>query len=124
VRPLVETPGSNQEYRELIDLLLANGIRYHETPFNMLAPATIWVDEADYEKAFEIASSVEARYAKQSKAQWDKDWKDRYKESYARWFVDKIRKPGNVIRIVLLIVMLGVFVGYPIVYAFRRLIAS
>lgn len=119
VRPLVETPSSNQEYTDLIDLLLASGIRYRETPSNFLAAPTIWVDESDYERAFEIASSVGARYAKQSKEQWDKDWKERHKGSYARWFVDKIRKPGNWGGIVLLIIMLGVFVVYPIVYVFR-----
>jgi hypothetical protein len=77
MRPLVETPGSNAEHQDLIELLLANGVRYQEKSSGFLMPATIWVEEDDHAKAFEIASSVAARHAMRTKAEWDREWKER-----------------------------------------------
>ena len=120
MRPLVEMPGSNEEYQDLANLLLANSIRYQEKQSSFLMPATIWVEEADYEKAREIASSVAARHAKRAKGEWEGEWRERYKGSYLRWLLANIRKPANLFRLLLLLVMLGVFIAYPVVYVIRR----
>lgn len=120
MRPLVETPGSNDEHQELVGLLLANGIRYREEQSSFLMPATIWVEEADCAKAVEIASSVAAKHAKHAKGKWNREWKERYKGSYLRWLLADVHKPANMFRLFLLLVMLGVFVVYPLVYVIRR----
>jgi len=107
-----------------MELLLANGIAAREVASNFLVPATIWVEEDDYEKALEIASSVGARHAKQARSEWEREWRERYKGSYIRWIAEKARRPRNLFKLLLLALMVGVFVIYPIMYAFRRLIAS
>lgn len=122
MRPLVETPGSNAEHQDLIELLLANGIRYQEKPSSFLMPASIWVEEDDHAKALEIASSVAARHTKRTKAEWDREWKERYKGSYLRWLFANVHKPANVVRLFLLALMLAVFVIYPLVYVIRRML--
>jgi hypothetical protein len=115
MRPLVEVPASNEEHQDLIGLLLANSIRYQERQSSFLMPATIWVEEADHAKALEIASSVSARHAKRTEAEWAREWNTRYKGSYPRWLIANLRKPANLFRIVLLVVMAGIFVIYPLV---------
>jgi len=118
MRPLIE-PNSSPEHGEIVELFLAHDIRHHETPATMWAPVTIWVAEEDCDRALEIATAVAARYSRVAREQWDKDWNERYHRSYARWLRARFRQPGNVVRFVLLLVMLGIFVVYPIVYVFR-----
>lgn len=120
MRPLVETPGSNEEHQDLVNLLLAKGVRYQEKQSSFLMPATIWVEETDYADALEIASSVAARHAKRSKRESNREWKERYNGSYLRWLLGNIHKPGKWFRLLLLVVMLGFFAVYPIVYVIRR----
>jgi len=122
MRPLVEIPSSNEEHQDLANLLLANGIRYQEKQSSFLMPATIWVEEADHAEALEIASSLAARHAKRTKGEWEREWKERYKGSYLRWLLANIHKPANLFRLLLLLVMLGVFAIYPIVYLIRRVL--
>lgn len=85
-------------------------------------PATIWVEETDYADALEIASSVAARHAKRAKREWNRDWKERYKGSYLRWLLANIHRPANLFRLLLLLVMLGLFAIYPLVYVIRRVL--
>src|SRR5947207_5372521 len=120
MRPLVEIPGSNEEHQDLTELLLANGIRYREEQSSFLMPATIWVEEADHAKALEIASAVAARHAKRVRGERDREWKERYKGSYLRWLLANIHKPAQLFRLLLLLVVLGVFAVYPLVYVIRR----
>lgn len=72
------------------------------------------MDEADYEKAREIAASVDARFAAQSRERWEREWKERYGSSYTRWLLEQIRSPEILLKIVLLIAALAVFAAYPI----------
>jgi len=120
MRPLVEIPASNEEHQDLIELLLAKGVRYRERQSSFLMPATIWVEEADYADALEIASSVAARHAKRAKREANREWNERYKGSYLRWLFANILKPGNLFRLLLLVVMLGFFAVYPLIYVIRR----
>jgi len=121
MRPLVEIPGSNEEHQELIELFLVNEIRYREEQSSFLMPATIWVEEADHAKAFEIAFSAAARHAKRAKGEWDREWKGRYKGSYLRWLFANVHKPGNLFRLLLFVEMLAVFAIYPLIYVIRRM---
>jgi hypothetical protein len=124
MRPLLEIPGSNEEHQELIELLLANGIGYREEQSSFLMPAMIWVEEADQAQALEIVSSVAARHRKRAKVEWDREWKDRYNGSYVRWLIDRVRKPANLFRLLLLVAVLGVFAVYPLIYIIRRIVAG
>lgn len=120
--PLVEIPGSNEEHQDLVDLLLAKGVRYQEKQSSFLMPATIWVEEADYADALEIASSVAARHAKRARREANREWKERYKGSYVRWLFANIHKPANLFRLFLLFVMLALFAVYPLVYVIRHML--
>lgn len=119
MRPIVE-PNSPREYGEIIELFRANGIHFHETPSTIWAPVTIWVAEDDCQRAAEIAESVAARHGSLAKQQWDKEWNERYHKSYARWLRDKFRKPGNVLRVILLLLVIGLFAIYPLMNVFKR----
>ena len=120
MRPLVEVPSSNEEYQELIELLLANAIRYREKQSSFLTPHTLWVEESDYAKAAEIASSVAARHTKHAKAVGDREWKARYKGSYFRGLLASLRNPANLFRLLLLAAVAGAFLIYPLIYILRH----
>lgn len=122
MRPLVEIPDSSEEHQDLIGLLLASGIRYQERQSTFFMPATVWVNEDDHAKALEIALSVAARHAKQTKAEWTRQWNERYRGSYLRWLIANFHKPANLLRLVLLVAMVGVFVIYPLLYIARRML--
>jgi len=123
VRPLLENPDSNEEHQDLTELFLANGIAMRETASNFLMPATIWVEEADYEKALEIASAVAARHSKRSKEDWEREWRERYRSSYFNWLTATLYGPGILWKLALLTIFATVLVLYPIVYVIRWWIA-
>lgn len=113
-------PNSSQERTEILNLLVANGIRYHETDASFLSPPALWVEETDYQKALEIAESVEARYSRLEKERWKLEWREKYGGSKLQWFLQKAREPGTWVRMALLAIMLGIFLVYPLFYVFRR----
>jgi hypothetical protein len=119
MRSLV-APDSPEEREEIVKVLLANGIRCRETPPTLFGRAKLWVDEADYEKAREIAASVDAKLAAQSRERWGREWQERYGGSYARWLLERIQSPEILLKIVLLIAALAAFVGYPIYVVFSQ----
>ena len=122
MQPLVETPDSNDEHQDLVELLLANGIRYQKKPSSFLMPATIWVEDDDHPKAIELASCVAARHAAHTKADRQRQWEVRYKGSYVRWLIANLHKRANVLRLLLLVMVFGIFVVYPAVYVIRRVL--
>jgi len=120
MRPLVETPGSSEEHHDPVNLFLANGIRHQERQSSFLMPAATWVIEDDYEKALEMAQSAAARHGKRARIEWDREWRERYEGWYFRGLLTNIKKPANLIRLLLLLTMLGAFLIYLLIYIIRR----
>ncbi|MBI1943634.1 MAG: hypothetical protein HYS35_08195 [Betaproteobacteria bacterium] len=113
MRPLV-APDSDEEREAVVAAFRVNGIGYRETPPSLFSRAKLWVDEADYEQARQIRYSIDAGFAERARAQWEKEWRERYGGSYARWLLERVRSPDILLKIVLLIAALALFAGYPI----------
>jgi len=67
-----------------------------------------------------MASQQQPDNGKRARIEWDREWRERYEGWYFRGLLTNIKKPANLIRLLLLLTMLGAFLIYPLIYIIRR----
>jgi hypothetical protein len=106
---------SNEQQRAIRELLELHGIEVLESESNFLDQASFWVKDEDYSKAKELVDARAAFDGREARLKVEREWRQRWGASYVRWFTGTIREnPWRVVRLILLIVLLWLFLLYPL----------
>ena len=125
MRRLVDTGHlAEPQYNELVSLLRQERIRFHETQTHFMDNGAIWIQDEDFRRAKDVLRTESTVYAVRAKSKWEREWKTEYKSSFVRWFAHRLfRSPlGTIVQLVFLILMVGVFVLYPLWHVVRAAI--
>ena len=115
---------ANGQYKELIHLLGVERISVHETKSHFMDYAAIWVSDDDFPRAREMLRKEALAFSVRARAKWERQWHVEHKGSTVRWFAHRLfRSPaGTITRVLLLVVMVGLFVFYPLWHVVRATI--
>ena len=122
MRPLVKLADlAPRQQDEVLALLRKHGVYFKEIPSGMFDVGFIMVADKDFAKAKAILREESREFAKEAREQWEQDWRTQYGGSWLKWFLHGLwRNPGGtLIRIVALVLMVGIFVVYPVWYVLR-----
>jgi hypothetical protein len=125
MKRLVDTGDLAQDqYKELASLLRQERISVHETHTHFMDYGALWVKDEDFARAREILQTESAVYAIRTRSRWERQWRTEHKSSALRWFTHRLfRSPaGTIARVLFLVLMVGVFVVYPLWHVVRRAI--
>jgi len=102
-------------------LLKSAGIPVHETPTHLFSFGALWVPDESFGQARDILRTQSKAYAVRAREEWEREWELQHRGSALRWFAYRlVSNPGEVLmRVLLLALAVGAFVGYPIWYVLR-----
>jgi hypothetical protein len=86
--------GVDDEQREAIRAALrAEGIPFHENAPSLMWPGDLWVvNDDDHERAKALVAATEAALAERARAEFAREYAERWGGSYWRWLVGRIRE--------------------------------
>ena len=127
MRPLVKLAHlAPRQHDEVIALLRAHNVHFREVPSGMFGVGFIMVADDDFARAKALLRDEAREFAKEAREEWERSWRTEYGGSWLRWFFHHLwRNPGGTIaRVILLVVMVAIFVVYPVWYVARSLWSS
>ena len=111
--PLCHSPPEPDELRFVLSGLRAARIGYREAQGNFLTPATIWIEEANFEAASSVFKQCFTEYAEAQ----GKRRRPSTKLLPRRARPWQIWRSSAFLAILALILMVGTFAGYPLLMA-------
>jgi hypothetical protein len=111
--PLCRTPYERGEHELLKSKLLASRIQYRETDGNFLSEPTVWVNEADFDRARHLFEQCIAEYSAAHSSRRRPRIHAR-RRRYPPW---QVWRSSSVTLILALVMMLGMFAVYPLLVA-------
>ena len=122
MRPLVKLADLEpRQYDEVMALLRKHGVHYKEIPSGMFDVGFIMVADHDFKKAKAILREESREFAHEARQAWEQAWRTEYGGSWLKWFVHQVWKNpgGTLVRVFLLVLMVAIFVVYPVWYVLR-----
>jgi len=111
----------SQQENPIKALLDSNGITYRQTEPGFFDRASIWVIDSDYPKARELLEEQILVDEKLAKIQFNEEWITKWNGSYIYWFLGSILEdPLRLFKLILLVVLAAVFIGYPVYLIFNK----
>lgn len=112
-----------RQHEEVVALLNKHRVRFRETPPSIFGSGTIQVAEGDLSAAQALLREESAEFATEARQAWEREWRSEHGGSFARWFLHRWQEnpAGTLVRLVLLVLMVSVFVVYPVWYVLKSL---
>ena len=125
MKHLLNTSGlPNAQVSELLERLRRAGILVREVQPSFLNDGGIWVHDSGFTHAKQLLHSHSSNFAAGARQVWQEEWRTRHGRSYSRWLADRFAR--NPVRVSLSVLLLGLvggaFLVYPLIYALRRVI--
>jgi hypothetical protein len=110
-----------RQYDEVVALLRRHGVQFKEIPSGMFDTGFIMVADRDFAAAKTILRDESREFAKEAREAWERSWRNDHGGSTIRWFYHGLLKDpvGTIGKLVLLVLMVTLFVIFPVWYVVR-----